>query len=354
MRRLRNMVRYAFIIILNVFIMLVFHSYVNLILLVGLILFPFYSIYGIHKVKESLTLWIVAPDENMERGSRFYLRFFVKNPTWFPVVNATLKLKVGNQFYQEEGIHYLNLPIRAKKETEVVYPVVMDYSGCFQISSESICLVDLLGIYEVTIPINAETECLVFPGGKERNQEAGRIYMQGVAEAMESREKGYDFSEISGIREYIPGDKLQNIHWKLSVKKDELMVKERVSVSAMQLNVLVELANDKDMCLESVLELTDSITKAFVMQNLPFTIYYYSTNMGELKGCYIGNEIERIQWMEMLLYDRCYEGAGLAEEMFFKQNLAARSYLYIGHALEDAAEGNIISGEKRAAAVLRG
>ena len=33
MRRLCNMVRYAFIIVLNVFIMLVFHSYVNLILL---------------------------------------------------------------------------------------------------------------------------------------------------------------------------------------------------------------------------------------------------------------------------------------------------------------------------------
>ena len=42
---------------------------------------------------------------------------------------------------------------------------------------------------------------------------------------MESKKKGYDFSEVTGIREYIPGDKLQNIHWKLSAKKDILMVR---------------------------------------------------------------------------------------------------------------------------------
>lgn len=353
MRQLRNLIRYAGIIVLNVFMMLVLHSYVNLILLVGLILFPIYSIYGIHKVKESVSLRIAVPDEIMERGSRFYLHFFIQNSTWFPIVNATIKIKAGNGFYQEEGIHYLNLPIRARGETEVTYPVVMDYSGCFQVSSEHICLTDLLGIYEITVPIKVEAECLVFPNGKERNQEAGKLYMQGVAESMESKEKGYDFSEISGIREYIPGDKLQNIHWKLSVKKDELMVKERISVSAMQLNVLVELANDENMSLEAVLELTDSITKAFVIQNFPFTIYYYSTNLGELKSCYIGNEIERQQWMEMLLYDRCYEDAGLAEEMFFKQSLSTESYLYIGYAATDAEEGNAILGEKQAAAVLR-
>lgn len=353
MRRIRNVIRYVVVIILNIFMMYVFHSYVNLLLLVGLILFPFYSFYGVYRVKQELTLKIVVPLEPMKREDEFYLRFILHNPTWFPLVNATIKLKVANRFYKEEGTHYLNIPVRARKDTEAAYPVIMDYCGRLAVEAEEIKLLDLLGIYEAVVPVHEEQECLVFPKSTLRNQEAGQIYINGVSEAMESKEKGYDFSEISGIREYIPGDKLQNIHWKLSVKKDELMVKERISVSAQQLNVLVELANDEEMRLEAVLELADSITRSFVTQNLPFTIYYYSTNMGGLKECYIGNQVEQDQWMEMLLYDQSYTDAGRVERMFLRENGSTGSYLYIGYASEGKEE-NAIFGEKDTVAVLRG
>ncbi|MCM1158665.1 MAG: DUF58 domain-containing protein [Bacteroidales bacterium] len=355
MRRIRNILRYMVVIILNIFVMVVFHSYINFILLVGLILLPFCSIFGLYQVKQMFSLQIRAPEEAMERGNEFYLHFVLSNPTWFPLVNATMRLYMENGFYGDFGQHYLNIPVRARKKTETVYPVVMDYCGRLKVKVEEIRLMDLLGIYEVSVPLQTERECMVFPRGQERNQEAGRIYMRGVSEAMESREKGYDFSEVSGIREYIPGDKLQNIHWKLSVKKDELMVKERISVSAMQLNVLLELANDEEMRLEAVLELADSITRSFVRQNLPFTIYYYSTGRGELRECYIGSEIERSQWMEMLLYDRCYEGFGRVEEYFLRENPSVHSYLYIGYLPEgEPEEDKVLFGEKQAAAVLRG
>lgn len=351
MKRIRNIIRYLIIIVLDAFIMYAFHSYINLLLLVGLVLFPFYSIYGVNKVKQALQLKILLPEEPIEKGMEFYVRFILYNPTWFPLINATLRLTIENRFYKVEGRHYLNLPVRARKDTEASYPVLMDYCGRFGVSVESIRLVDLLGIYEVSIPINESRECLVFPIGEERNQEAGQMYMKGVTEAMESKEKGYDFSEVSGIREYIPGDKLQNIHWKLSVKKDELMVKERISVSAMQLNVLVELSNNEEMQLEAILELADSITKAFVTQNLPFTIYYYSVNQGSLQDCYIGNAIERTQWLEMLLYDQSYADDNRVEGVFLQENPSGGTYLYIGPGIGNA--GDAIIGKNQTVAELR-
>lgn len=353
MKRIRNIIRYSIIIVLNVFIMYVFHSYINLLLLVGLVLFPIYSIYGVNKVKEGLKLQIMLPMEPMEKGNEFHVRFVLHNPSWFPLVNATIFLRIENRFYREEGVNHLNLPVRARQDTEVIYPVVMDYCGSFHITAENIRLVDLLGIYEVYLPVQEEQECLIFPAGESRMQEAGQMYINGVTEAMESKEKGYDFSEVSGIREYIPGDKLQNIHWKLSVKKDELMVKERISVSAMQLNVLVELVNDEEMCLEGILELTDSITKAFVSQNQPFTVYYYSTNLGQLQDCYIGNAVERLQWLEMLLYDQSYSENGKVEDLFLQYNPSGGTYLYIGCETGKADAENVIYGPMRTMAELR-
>ncbi len=353
MKQFGNILRYLFIIVIDVAIMWLFQSYLNFLLLIGLIILPIYSIYGVHKVKNSFDLQLMTPLEPMEKGNEFLLRVVLHNPTWFPLLNATVKLEVENTFYREDGDHFLNVPVRAKKDTEIRYPIVMDYSGRFCVNAKYIRFVDLLGICELRVDLQESAECLILPAGELRNQEAGMIYINGVTEAMESKEKGYDFSDISGIREYIPGDKLQNIHWKLSVKKDELMVKERVSVSAMQLHVLVELVNDEQMRADAILDLADSVTKSFVSQNLPFTVYYYSSNLAELRLCYIGNEVERIQWLEMMLYDRCYRDVDCVEQMFLQQYAGGGAYLYIGLADGIETSDRMIFGEKDTIAVLR-
>lgn len=219
-------------------------------------------------------------------------------------------------------------------------------------SADKIILEDLLGFLKKKVSVSVQGECLIFPEGEALCKEAGAIYLQGVTEAMESKEKGYDFSEITGIREYIPGDKLQNIHWKLSTKKDELMVKERVSVSAQQLNVLVELVNDDSMCMEGILNLVHGVTKGLVVQNLPFTLFYYSTNLRQLKDVYIGNEIERVQCIEGILYDHTYGNGNKVEEEFLLNYAGAGSYLYIGVGGRDSDDGFSISGENGATAKL--
>lgn len=353
MKQIGNILRYLVIIILDVMMMWLFQSYLNFLLLIGLIILPIYSIYGVYKVKNAFGLQLLTPLEPMEKGNEFLLRVILHNPTWFPLLNATVKLEVENTFYREDGDHFLNIPVRAKKDTEIQYPIVMDYSGRFCVNAKYIRFVDLLGICELKVDLTECADCLILPTGVLRNQEAGMLYINGVTEAMESKEKGFDFSEVSGIREYIPGDKLQNIHWKLSVKKDELMVKERVNVSAMQLHVLVELFNDEQMRADAVLDLADSVTKSLVSQNLPFTVYYYSSNLAELKSCYIGNEVERIQWLEMMLYDRCYRDAECVESMFLQQYTGGGAYLYIGLSNGTEVSDSMILGEKDTVAVLR-
>ena len=48
----------------------------------------------------------------------------------------------------------------------------------------------------------------------------------GESDLYDEQRSGYDKNEIFGIRTYQKGDRLQNVHWKLSAKQDELMVKE--------------------------------------------------------------------------------------------------------------------------------
>lgn len=350
MKRFRNFFRYLIIVALDVLIMVTFHSYINFLILIGLIVLPIYSIIGVKTVASHLSMDIETPLEPMEKGELFKVRFIFHNPAWFPILNATISPMIENRFYLDYGEHTLNIPLRMNQDTEVEYPVEMEYCGRFIVAVSQIRIWDLTGIYEIKVPVSVEKECLIFPNGDLNRQDAGIMYQRGVTEAMESKEKGYDFSDISGIREYIPGDKLQNIHWKLSVKKDLLMVKERVSVSAQQLNVLLDLVNDVKMCLEQILELYDGITKAFVDMNLPFTVYFYSTKNASLKDYYIGNDVERKNCMEMILYDQSYKTVGLVEDVYEKM-CPQGTYLYIGYAKDDGE--NVIKGPGNGIAQLR-
>lgn len=330
MKRIFNGFRFAVFFAFNVFLMLVFHSYLNFLIMVGLIALLVYSVYGVFYVRRRLDLSLKLPVGDMQKGTPFNLVINVSNPTLFPVLNATVSLTSGNGFYGESEPHTLTIPLRARDITKAVYPVTMYNCGRLTVSADCISIVDLLGIVELKTKVRQSADCIIMPYGEEDDIRALNIYANGVSEASESKEKGYDFSEISGIREYIPGDKLQNIHWKLSVKRDEMMVKERVSVSAMQLNIVVELSDNENISAEDVLNEADGLIRALVNNNLPFTVYYYSANSDMLVETYIGSEDERIRWMETLLYDHVYKENGKAEELFLQQNPSAESYLYIG------------------------
>ena len=48
----------------------------------------------------------------------------------------------------------------------------------------------------------------------------------GDSDIYDDLRPGYDPSELFDVREFQNGDRLQSVHWKLSARTDELMVKE--------------------------------------------------------------------------------------------------------------------------------
>ena len=98
---------------------------------------------------------------------------------------------------------------------------------------------------------------------------------RGMTESEESAKKGHDFSDVSDVREYIPGDKLMSIHWKLSAKRDILMVKDRVSMSDQQMVILVELSG-QDEAVDEVITLAYAVIKRLVQEQTYVKMLWWS------------------------------------------------------------------------------
>ena len=98
---------------------------------------------------------------------------------------------------------------------------------------------------------------------------------RGMTESEETVKRGHDFSDVSDVREYIPGDKLMSIHWKLSAKRDILMVKDRVSMSDQQMVVLVDLSGS-DEEIDEIVNVSYGLISTFVREQTYVKLLWWS------------------------------------------------------------------------------
>ena len=95
--------------------------------------------------------------------------------------------------------------------------------GCIEFKANYCKVYDFMGIFFIPVRIKNRFECFVMPKEKETKTlpECEKIPIVGY-----KPKSGGGFSDYYELREYQNGDSLKNIHWKLSTKLDELIVRE--------------------------------------------------------------------------------------------------------------------------------
>ena len=106
------------------------------------------------------------------------------------------------------------------------------------------------------------------------------------------------FSEITDIRNYRPGDPLRSVHWKLTAKTDDILVKE--PQENIMKNIYVILYSTKDR------ELTDTsfneylwLSQELLNMEIPYTLLYVTDHVAIRKK--IENEQDVKDCTEQLL-----------------------------------------------------
>lgn len=190
----------------------------------------------------------------------------VTNTSFLCALHSTWKLLVGNSFFQtcDEQKLLLSIPPRGTKQ----FPMTVSVTdlGRIAFTCTEYVLADLLGIFLIHAKCSAEDYLFVLPQGEEMTPRPLPEAYAGAAELTESTRKGSDHSEVSDIRTYVPGDRPRDIHWKLSARQRELMVKERVSLSGSEHVLLLDLPADKTKTLRLLTESYLSIIGMFEMR----------------------------------------------------------------------------------------
>lgn len=191
-----------------------------------LILVPVGSIPVNLYVRKKLILSVSASGilRKSDRGS---FQITVHNPTWLPVLHLRCRVRVENQLNGiVKEIPLLTSALPGKKH-QLKLQAGDDYCGRLRISVDKVRLYDCFGMIGFTCESTSTGYMSVQP---DTFYQSVRILpAQGVMEDSDlySQDRpGQDLSEPYQIREYVPGDSMRQIHWKLSGKLDKLIVKD--------------------------------------------------------------------------------------------------------------------------------
>ncbi|MBD5449520.1 MAG: DUF58 domain-containing protein [Lachnospiraceae bacterium] len=225
---------------------LVFRSYFFLLLILAWVVTIPYSLFTAWKAADHIEASASAEKEVLRPDEEVRIIFSFTNRSYYSVMQSMWFLSAGNSFYRTSAGQKLMLAIPPGRQKQFPLTIKASDLGRIFFTCNEYILKDMFGAFAVHVDCAVECSFFVLPRPDAPEQMSLPETYSGVAELSESTRKGNDHSEVSDIRAYIAGDRPRDIHWKLSARQLDLMVKERVSLSGSEHILLLELPAVKE------------------------------------------------------------------------------------------------------------
>lgn len=188
----------------------------------------------------------IAEKDAMDKPARAVITLSTENRNHIlPITKGIANVRYENRFTGQKGKMKVRFSVDAGKKRDRRILVTMENCGNLAITVEKVRIYDYLNIFAWTVGKHYETQnVLILPPLKEMYLGEDRWYNETNEDSdrFSLYKKGDDPSEIFDIREYVDGDKIQRIHWKLTGKTGHLMVKEGSLPLTKAVNIFVDLS----------------------------------------------------------------------------------------------------------------
>ena len=154
-------------------------------------------------------------------GGSARFRIILYHSSFLPLIRPRVRLGWTNQLTGESGESKLTLT--ARKPAELTVPAA--HCGRLVCRMEGAACCDLLGLFPLPVRKGPERAVLILPVHLELEGKEELAAGENAGTVLRPRPGGGP-GEDYDLREYRVGDPLRSVHWKLSSKKDELVVRE--------------------------------------------------------------------------------------------------------------------------------
>ena len=104
----------------------------------------------------------------------------------------------------------------------------------------------------------------------------------GDSERFSPYDPGRDVSEVFDMREYVPGDDIRTIHWKLSSKTDKTVVREFSKPLNYSVTILADFLAAPPEAVETCAVCVANVSKGLLDNGIMHTLIFYDAGSDEL------------------------------------------------------------------------
>jgi uncharacterized protein (DUF58 family) len=204
----------------------------------------------------------------------------------------------SDDFAVESDACALGIPIRPfMKPLTADVGFTIRYRGIYRLGLYSMGVTDFLGLFSLRRALSSRVEVIVYPRVRELTHFPLAAHLLSKAQAnLNTRQE--DYTDIADTRPYQPADPIKKIHWKLTAKRGEWIVKNYQIASQSGMAVLVDstrhpLPYEESVKLEDrVVEYAVAVLRYCLRRQMPTELFFgrsereYGRHIGDFEALY--------------------------------------------------------------------
>ncbi|PID13877.1 hypothetical protein CSV63_15755 [Sporosarcina sp. P34] len=192
---------------------------------VGSLIVWLWLVLSVYLVKGKIQCEIITANEIYKNEQMSY-QLRVQNTSRIPVTHLQIHLVTEHLFTGRQESHQHDLSIRAKSTEEFSFVLPRNYMGQVNIRITQLTIKDSFTFFRSMQKMDTQSALLIMPNPyllKLQRIEQNQHVLQTSGMIPMKKINGEELVELSV---YKPGDSVKQIHWKLSSKVDDVLVKQ--------------------------------------------------------------------------------------------------------------------------------
>lgn len=225
---IRNKLWYSLLLMGLFLFSILYDEYITFLLFLVMVIVPIILWILFLYIKNHVDIEMESREYVHTKGIPYDITIHVRNHTVFPITMIKLVLEFHNCFVEEHRTETVITSIDARGDMNLTISASSAYCGVCEYRIKKIRIFDYLTIFQFRKKGSQRLSVAILPNLNvvEETLAVPNANVLVDSDLFSSVKSGDDPSEIYGIRPYEQGDKMNQIHWKLSMKQDALMIKQ--------------------------------------------------------------------------------------------------------------------------------
>lgn len=219
---------YIFLLICACLFWVMYRGALSLQLVIVALLLPVLLFLLLLWQKRTLTVRIASNTNEATANACFQLQLQMISRCPIPIHYVSMILQYSHSIMGEEDAFFLHLPGMGRTPQTITLPCSASCCGKISFRVAKITIYDPLSLFSFSFSCKDTFSLLILP------QNDAPLPLTSMPDALISEtgdffsqhRKGDDPSEIFAVESYVDGDALSHVHWKLTAKSDEMMIKQ--------------------------------------------------------------------------------------------------------------------------------